>query len=432
MSTHDHASPFPSGRPYPPAPATEQPIDPHLCAADSAACDAAFGDDATAPPARTDRLMRLLSMLDSPTGVEANRELMIDLTLARVARARRAGADDSGPAFTGGDLAPEDDDALEALVAAGMDPAQTPGPLRRRCDRLAALFATLNVAKSELGPTNDLVQRTLARVQESVRAEETRLSFAAPEGSSPIHGPRVRFRIADLVSIAALVLVGFGVLMPMADAVQGASRRAACQSNMAAAGLGFGLYANSNRDALPLASASPAGRPWWFVGRGPEQSNSANLYTLVRSGVNKVSDLACGGNARAVFDDSRAQASDWGCLEEVSYSYQNMFASERPRWTGAARVIILTDRSPVVLKAYNRVSIDPLENSPNHAGRGQSALYNDGAVEWIKSPVTRSGDNIWLPRAIEDVIRQLTQPREADPLQGTESPAGADDVFVGP
>lgn len=432
MSTHDHSLPSPAGHPRRPAAATDESNDLRLCAADTAACDAAFGDDSAAEPARADRLTRLLSMLDAPTGVEANRDLMVDLTLARVSRARRAGADDAGPAFAGGDLSPEDDDALEALVSAGMDPSQTPGPLRRRCDRLAALLGSLPVAKSELGPTDNLVQRTLARVQETVHAEESRLSVATPEGSSQNHSARVRFRLGDLVSVAALVLVGFGVLMPMADAVQGASRRTACQSNMAAAGLGFGLYADSNRDALPLASASPAGRPWWFVGRGPEQSNSANLYTLVRTGMNKVSDFACGGNARAVFDNSRTDAIDWGCLEEVSYSYQNMFASERPRWTGAARVIVLTDRSPVVLKAYNRVSIDPLENSPNHAGRGQAALFNDGAVEWLKSPVLQSGDNIWLPRAIEDVIRQLTQPRSADPLKGTESPSGADDVFVGP
>lgn len=431
MSTQDHASP--SGNQRDRTAAAGELNELRLCAADAAACDAAFGAEAGAEPGRRQRLDALLSLLGAPTGVEVNRDLMIDLTLARVARSRRSGAGEyAGPAFAGGDLSPEDDDALEALVAAGMDPSQTPGPLRRRCERLAALLGTMSVGKSELGPTNDLVQRTLARVQENVQAEESRLSVAALGGVADSRGGRVRFRLADVVSVAALVLIGFGVLMPVGQAVQGAARRTACEGNLAAAGLGFGLYAGANKDVLPMASASPAGRPWWFVGNGPEQSNSANLYTLVRSGMNKVSDLACGGNARAVFSEARPNATDWGCLEEVSYSYQNMFAVERPRWTGGARVIVLTDRSPVVLKAYNRMVIDPLENSPNHGGRGQAALFNDGAVTWLNSPVLQNGDNVWLPRAIEDVIRQLTRPRAADPLQGTESPAGADDVFVGP
>lgn len=431
MSTHDHAQ----GGQQLGSSAESGPATPGLSESDALACDALF-DGVTSPsPHRVERLSRLLSVLDAAAPeVQANRDLMIDLTLARAARARRQTADDAvGGAFIGGDLSPDDDDALEALIAASMDPAQVPGALRRRAERIGSLLDTLAVSKAEIGSTNDLVQRTLARVQESVKAEESRFALAASgAGAAEGAGLRLRFRLGDLVSIAAIVLVGFGVLMPMADAVQGASRRSACQANLAAAGVGFGLYAGSNKDSLPLASASPAGRPWWFVGKSAEQSNSANLYTLVRAGMNKVSDLACGGNERAVFSASRPDATDWGCLEEVSYSYQNMFASERPRWTGSTRAVLLVDRSPVILKAYNRMVIDPLENSPNHRRRGQAALVNDGSVQWLKSPVLSNGDNIWLPRAIEDVIRQLTQPRAAEPLKGTESPAGADDVFVGP
>jgi hypothetical protein len=123
---------------------------------------------------------------------------------------------------------------------------------------------------------------------------------------------------------------------------------------------------------------------------------------------------------------------DWGRIEEVSYSYQNLFAAERPSWSASQRTIVLIDRSPVILKAYMGRPIDPIENSPNHGGRGQAALFNDGSLEWLRSPVLENGDNIWLPRQVELAIRRLTHPRSADPLQGTESPDGTDDVFVGP
>ncbi len=397
------------------------------------------GLDATgAGDAGTGRVRRVLELLNLPDAeVARNKELLIDLTIARVSRAaHRRKADLTGGSFMDGDLSPDDDDALEALVEAGMDPARVPGSLRARAARQMALLSTLDGIGGAEADRERLVTRTLAMVQDHIERDESRLelvgSGAGLVESAGQSGFRPRFRLSDLVTVAALILIGFGVLAPITSAVQGYSRRMECASNMQAAGLGFGLYAGSNKEALPMASASPAGRMWWLVGRDPAQSNAANLFTLVRTGNTTLGSLACPGNLHAVSQDPRKDAQDWGRVEEVSYSFQNLFASERPKWSQTSRTIVLVDRSPVILKAIMGRPIDPVENSPNHEGRGQSALFNDGSVVWLRSPTLENGDNIWLPRRIEYMIRQLTSPRNAAPLQGTESPDSADDVFVGP
>ncbi len=411
---------------------------PVLSDASAQAADALFSlgfeaDVSDNPGAR--KLASLLKLLDVPAATAANRELLIDLTMARVARAAHTRrVDTAAGSFVEGDLSPEDDDALEALVEAGMDISRVPSSMRARASRQLALLGLLQTPADLPVARNDLVSRTLATVQEHIERDESRMELAAvgQADDESVGGFRPRFRLGDLVTVAAMLLIGFGVLAPITNAVQGYSRRADCQANLSAAGLGFGLYAGSHKDSLPMASASPVGATWWNVGVRPDQSNAANLYTLVRGKHVSLADLACAGNRHAVAQQSKDDAMDWGGFEEVSYSFQNLFAAERPTWSGSSRLVVLVDRSPVVLKAYQRQVIDPTENSPNHGGKGQAALFNDGSVEWLKSPVLENGDNIWLPRTIEHAIRMLSQPRAADPLHGDENPAGVDDVFVGP
>ena len=431
------------GEPQQPSAARQDSVgnEPSLSPASAELIDSLFGNGlgsvalgASTSSGRVIELMKLLEL--PPHEVATNRELLIDLTIARVSRAAQHRKTDSAAAsFVDGDLSPDDDDALEALVEAGMDVSRVPGSLRNRAAKQLALLGMLDESSIATAERDTLVTRTLATIQEHIQRDESRLELAATgpiSESDATPGFRARFRLSDMLTVAALILVGFGVLAPITSAVQGYSRRAECQGNLSAAGLGFGLYAGSNKDALPLASASPVGRKWWFVGKDPSQSNAANLYTLVRTGNVQLSDLACSGNEHAIQQDPRQDAMDWGRLEEVSYSFQNMFATERPNWSASTRTIVLIDRSPVIPKAFRGEAFDPIENSPNHGGHGQAALYNDGSVVWLRSPVLENGDNIWLPRRVEQVIRQLMQLRSAEPLQGDENPASADDVFVGP
>jgi hypothetical protein len=378
-------------------------------------------------PDRRAKVAAVLALLDSGAdGGWISNETLIDVTLARVARLRgRAGraAAEGEPV-----LVPDDDDALESLVSAGFDARRAPSAVRSRAERQAALLGLIGWVP-EAGASEDLIDRTLARVQRSIDSQEERLLVQGRGGWSI-----GRLRMSDLVSAAAMLLVATALFAPVFGAMRERSRQNACASNMAVAGVGFGLYGNDNKNMMPLATASLAGNPWWNTGKQVDQSNSANLYVLNRANYTSLAQLSCPGNARArcvATPDSR----DWGCIDEVSFSMQNMYARERPNWNTGSRVVVLADASPVVRRAVRHELIYPFENSFNHGGKGQGVLWNDGSCEWLSSPVLENNDNIWLPRFVERAIANVQQgrpPGAADPLNGTESPVSATDVFVGP
>lgn len=413
-----------------------------------------FGSSGTEDRRR--HVLGLLSMLGAGAVAAGDRrELLIDLTLARVVLQRRAERDSGDHASC---LTADDRDALEQLVSAGFDPGAVSSMLRPRAQRASELLAMLEPPEgllhsdAESSPRADadrLVRLTMERVRRAEADQRTRLSIPPAVEQAPIGR---RFRMSDLVSVAALLLIATAVIGPMVSSVRGVGQRLACQSNMGSLASAFGLYAGDSKDALPLASASMAGTPWWNVGK-VQESNSANLYTLSRTGYTKLVTLACPTNPRGASCASGAGDMDWKCLDEVSFSFQNLFAKERPTWSsGKSRVVVLVDRSPVVPLAVRGFKINPLSNSPSHGFVGQNALFNDGSSVWLRSPVLESGDNIWLPRVIESMLvragvggsgadagKGSHVPRapvpcvtETDPLKGTESPASSDDSFVGP
>jgi hypothetical protein len=395
-----------------------------------ALCEAGF-DCARVPQAyraRAEKCAALLGLLSCGPKPECDPSL-VDVTLVRVDWVRRAAEAQA--------MAPLEEDALEALVVAGFDPARCPSGLRERAQRHADVLAALDVPVD--GSRRDaLVSATLTRVQSEIDRGERRMAIDARPARA-----QGGFRWNDLVSVAALLMLASAVIMPMVGAVREKSRQTACQAGLMSAANAFGLYANNNRDALPMASDSRPGASWIAVGQNPAHSNSANLFTLVRMNYVQPADLACPGNAHACRQMSSRDAMDWSCPDEVSYSYQTMFARERPTWLNASGepTVVLADRSPVMVRVIRQLRkghadpddvINPTANSDNHAGRGECVLMNAGNVQWLKSPVRAGGDNIWLPRSFEDFLARMQDPLRAQPLKGTETPADRSDVFLSP
>ncbi len=353
--------------------------------------------------------------------LECNAEVhgaLADVTFQRILRARRLTAGMSEPELTSDDKA-----ALDAWIMQGHEPARVPASLRDRARRHSAL-ADLVTTVPTSAPA-DLVDRTMALIESEVAAESDRLKLE----NAPATPRGLRVRLADMVSVAAILLVGAGVLMPVMTAVREQGRRALCSSNLAATAAAMGSYATSNRDSMPLAAAALGGGKWWDVGKG--HSNSANLYTLAKTGYTHLDALACPGNPTAVRGEADPGASDWRSLEEISYSYQIMFGRERPLWMSGKRAVILADRSPVILRSVRGEYFHPGTNAPNHRNRGQHLLYNDGSSAWVTSPTLPSGDNIWITRTAELSVDFLAG-RPLRPLTGTEIPDAADDACLGP
>ncbi len=335
-------------------------------------------------------------------------------------------------------LFPDDEDALDAWVNSGYRPARVPGSLRARAERLEAMAALVVGAPSDgSAPSpSGLISSTMERLGQ---AHADRVLAFTP-------APSRRVRMADLVSVAALLALGTAVVWPAVSSVRANAQRMACRSNLAEASMGFGQYAGDNRASLPMATASLGGTPWWNVGQ-PAQSNSANLFTLARARYASPQVLSCCSSPACVNAPAR-DAMDWRCLGDVTYSYRVMFGGHNPGWRAGSASVVLTDRSPVVLRAARGEVIFPGENSPNHDGRGQNVLFADGSARWEPSPVV-GGDNIWLPRKVEDVLWAVSSrlppgrhalvevsgwsgQSRAEPLRGTETPSDAKDQFVGP
>jgi len=201
---------------------------------------------------------------------------------------------------------------------------------------------------------------------------------------------------------------------------------------MRAVASALGGYSLDQDGMLPMATAGFGGGTWWNVGRGPKHSNSANLYTLPREKYLDLAYLACPGNPNAPTRATSSEATDWGNLKEISYSYRVMARPEKALWGSPANLVIVSDRSPVILRAVRHQKIYPFESSPNHRQRGQYVLRADGSSQWLTSPVLPSGDNIWLPKPIEILINMAAKRAGIAPLKGTEAPAGRQDSFVGP
>lgn len=381
--------------------------------------DAGFDPELVSQPLRdrAQRVAALFGLLDTP--VESSDAALGDLAYLRVLRAGSA----QQPAFREAVLCEQDQAVVDALVEAGLAPTDAltgPNERRRRHTSLAAIIAKTPLSAD--APA-DLTARTLAHIQSVIDDQSLRMDL------SRRRGPHIR--LSDLVSVAAALLLAASVLWPAMSVVRNQSRQAACRSNLQASAFGLSSYAGMNDDALPMITAGLSGLPWWNVGT-PRQSNSANIFHLARGSYVNLAGLACPGNPQAPTAIADPNDTDWRELGEVSYSYRIMFGSVRPNWGSSSRIVILADRSPVVLRAVKGQPINPWENSPNHGGRGQTVLFSDGSTQWLKTTTLESGDNIYLPRPIEQAIDAVRRQHRLPPILGTETPASLDDAFVGP
>lgn len=373
-------------------------------------------------PDRQGALERLLGLLDEPDPVssDADRRLLVDVTLARVLRARddRAVArvapePVSGPALCGSDAR-----AVDQLIATGWRPGAD-GRTHKVHSFLSLLDSTLHLgAPSDRGR---LVEAALARVQREVDAETGRLRLTPVERPA-FARPSIRWR--DIGAIAAMFLIACSIFWPMVNGLRLESMRAQGHSNLQRAALGFGMFANDHDDRLPARSDRGVEGVWWRVGN-PEQSHSANLYTLVAGRYVPIASLASPANPYAPTEVADPDAGDWASSEQISYSYQ-LFGKVVPHlatFSGTPGVV-LADRSPIVERAKIGLRTDPRSNSANQAGLGQLVLFADGRVRFLDTPFLEDGDNIWLPRRLEG---------DAHPtIVGTELPVSRSDAFVGP
>lgn len=381
-----------------------------LTDADRAAVDAYFEGDQSADE-RVIRVQRLMGLLDTPLSDDGQRATRIDVTGLRAMNASEA-------SLTVASASSVDDwmDGLDAVTER---------------DSMHAQMAEMVTSGSEYSDDerSALVNKTLGMIQAEMDKSEKRYIMDLPLS------PGGRFRLADLVSLAATLLLVASVAIPVMSGMRSRSMQAICLDNMSTTGQAFGNYAGSNRDALPMAMAgfgSGGGSTWMDVGTTPERSNSSNLFLLIRTNHATLEDLACPTNPDALVSGVAVDGQDWRSLDEISYSYRIMpyggirvHDADQP-----VRMVLLADRSPVIRRMASGERARPEENTPNHNHTGQHVLGLDGSSVWHRDPVLDQGDNLWLPRSIEQAIYDARD--RLGIIQGNELPSGPNDAFVAP
>lgn len=427
-----------------PTPDGDAIFDTRLSEADAAALDRVLSGDEV-DDARDRRVAGLLSLLGTPVAGESKSKASARAESVR-ARIEAAGTrnEDEPDAV----LSEEDGEALDAWALHGYSCERTPAPLRDRAERHEQLATLLALATP--GETSEASRARLAGVQNRIRDAESVGHASVAQSLRLDERPErggLRFRLPEVLSVAAVLAIAVGVAIPVIARFQQESLRLATASDFGAAATAFGSYAADHQNALPVysepgAPVAAAGvlsldYTWWNTGDNPQHSNSANLFTLVRLRYAKLEDLASPGNPNAPVEMGDRET-DWKSRDEVSYSYRVVArganGESKGRLTDPGTVVLLTDRSPLKVEQEGRVtrsSLDVNASSPNHNGRGQYRLLADGSAAWSDSPWLETNDNLWLPRQIERLQeRGVSGP--SDLLSGRELPEGPDDAFVGP
>lgn len=328
-------------------------------------------------------------------------------------------------------LCPADGEALDALLesraAAGGSDLRLAGSaesqeLAQRKAKVGQLLGVLARCPAEAPPA-DLRQRTLERIALARQRERFNEQIGA------LSAPTPAFRWGELITVAAMLMIGTSLLWPMLSRTRAEARRVACATNLAAAGMGLGNYAADFGNVLPRGQVKP-GSAWNQVGqsaeRGPVQSNSAHAYLLVRQGFVTANSLACPENPYAPARMSPLTI-DWPSAAAVSYSYQNQYRAEATRIDRAPRLAVFADKNPLFAAVNpngSAVRYQP-DESPTSASQfhrrlgGQNILDASGTVFWTLKPMIHGGDNIWLATGVEE-------------YKGTETPAQSDDSFLVP
>jgi hypothetical protein len=293
-------------------------------------------------------------------------------------------------------LSPDDARLLDSLVQGGfeIDAGELSPPER---DRALAIMRLLGLIDDY--PVEDahesLVDATLARVDRHERERADRMTVTAGGGGAAGRRGRRLPRLPDFLTVAALILIGTSVMLPVLSQIRRRSIDAHCADNMRYLASAFEMYASQYDSQMPVAGAGLHGS-WSRLAH-----NVINLGPLVDGSFCELEHLNCPGHD--------------GDIGE-SYSYQWQMADARPRW-GVGSTVMLSDRNPLIDALRAGDSAPPLAMSFNHGGRGQNVLDSAGFVRWLEEPMVGRRDNIWLPEGV-------------DRLEDGIRPRGGQDVFL--
>jgi len=273
-------------------------------------------------------------------------------------------------------LSAEDREVLDMLMECGFDESALPPMSAERKQRVAAVRNMFNLLGDYPVDNADdlLIDATMARIGRAGNPQRSAIPIATARMEMQ-QAERRRWRIPDLVSIAAVILIFAGISIPVLSHVRNTMVDEGCATNLRALAQAFTQYASDYQGSMPVARAG--------IGAGWDTfSNSLNLRPLIDAGYCDQGHLNCPGNHEQ---------------GGPSYSYQFQSPGKPSLWGVTHVGVVFADRNPLV-DAARALRAQPPANamSINHGERGQNALQGDGAVIFMITPAYGK-DNIWLP-----------------------------------
>ena len=313
-----------------------------------------------------------------------------------------------------GNLSKADNAKIQARLTAD-------NKLAERAGEISQVASVLDLAADD-APGADLLFRTLDRVEAIRKSRELSDKISLAELQNRPARPRATFSMKELITLAAILLLTAGILIPSFKFASQRTMQTKCMSNSGQIGSALLSFASDHNGFLP---ATKAGDKNWLTGTpGQVASNSSNLYRLLTDKYvpnPKVFQCPSVGSKSFV---PRENTTDFEKPEYINYSFQ--YNVSGPALTvknlteKAAEMVVLADANPLFDRGKFRPSRLANPISDNHKQAGQSVLYLDGHSSWVSaSEAGIDGDNIFLAGA----KRIYT---------GREKPASQRDTFLLP